>query len=67
MVTQALHQVHNVGGDDDGAAACHIGLENILDIRGRDRVHRFEGLIEHQQGGGVDHGAGQGNFLGHTG
>ena len=67
MVAQALDKVHHVRGDNDSSAGGNEATQNVLNIGGRNRVDRFEGLIENQHGGRVNESGGERNLLGHTG
>ncbi len=67
VVAHPLDQVHDVAGDDDGAAGSHVAVQDVADVGGGDRVHGFERLVQHQQPGRVDQRRGEGDLLGHAG
>ena len=53
--------------DDHGAAPLHVRVQDVPDVRGGDRVHGLERLVQDEQVRGVDHGGRQGHLLGHAG
>lgn len=67
----AVHHVDHVGidhcrepvGDDDGGAALHQGRERLLDLTFRIGVQRAGGLVQKQDRGVFEEGAGDGDAL----
>ena len=67
MGAHALHERHHMRGDDHRAAGAHVIDEDVLDVRARHGVDRFEGLVEHEDARAVDHRGRQADLLGHAG
>jgi hypothetical protein len=67
VVAQALDHLEHVAGEDDGAAAGHVTLEDVADQRCRDRVDRLERFVQHQQPRCMQQRAGQADLLLHAG
>ena len=62
-VADALDEVHAVAREHDRAAGGHVALQDLDDVRGRDRVDRLERLVEHEQPRRVDHGGARAIFF----
>ena len=66
VITHALHQIHGVAGDDDRATRGDVALQDVADVRRRDRINRLEWLVEHEESWRVHEGTGESDLLGHT-
>jgi hypothetical protein len=66
VVAHALYQVHDVARHDHRAAGLDEALEDVADVRRRDRVDRLERLVEHEQPRRMHHRTGERDLLGHT-
>ncbi len=66
VAAQALHDFENVRGQEDRGAAGDHALQHRFQCAGGDCVHAFEGLVEKQNLGPVDHGGGEGQLLLHA-
>jgi hypothetical protein len=67
VVAEALDHLHDVAGEDHGAAAGDEALQDVADQGGRHGVDGLERLVEHEQARRVQQGAGQAHLLLHAG
>lgn len=67
LVAEPLHQLHDVAGEHDRAAAGGEAGQDVADGPGRHRVDRLEGLVEKQHLGVVQQRYRQGHLLAHPG
>ena len=63
---EALDDLEDVRGEEDGGAAGDHALKHGLEGAGGDGVDAFEGLVEEEDFGAVDDGSGEGKFLLHA-
>ncbi len=63
---EALDDLEDVGGEEDGGAAGDHALEHGFEGSGGDGVDAFEGLVEEEDAGAVDDGGGEGEFFLHA-
>ena len=62
----AFGDLENVGGHDDGDAAADLFEQHLLDLPGRAGVEAGQRLVEDDELGIVDEGAGEGDLLQHA-
>ena len=66
-VADALHQLHDVAGQQHRATTIHVVTQQVADDLAGNRIHGLKGFVEDQQPGGVYQGTGQRDLLGHAG
>lgn len=65
-VTEAFHDLQDVGGEEDGGSLGDEVEENILHEARADGVHAFEGFIHEENLWAVDEGGGHGDTFPHS-